>query len=277
MADVDDPSRGVPPDRETIMSNHLHRSILRSLSLVAPTLSLVTLTLSLVTLTLSAGLCRAQQMADSSSLPDAPSSARSTSTSVATAPAPTTAGIHQRYVAEGQTAPGLSAGDKILLGLSNAVSERAVAGWVGVSLFEQGLDHSPQYGQSFKGYTQRLGAAAARDGSQDIFSDAVLAPILHEDPRYYQLGPGHGVVRRTLYAATRTLITRSDNGSATANVSLLGGNLAGSVLTQAYYPPNSTGFGDTMRIFGGSLGGSAFGFIVDEFLHDRVEALQEKF
>jgi len=219
MADVDDPSRGVPPDRETIMSNHLHRSILRSLSLVAPTLSLVTLTLSLVTLTLSAGLCRAQQMADSSSLPDAPSSARSTSTSVATAPAPTTAGIHQRYVAEGQTAPGLSAGDKILLGLSNAVSERAVAGWVGVSLFEQGLDHSPQYGQSFKGYTQRLGAAAARDGSQDIFSDAVLAPILHEDPRYYQLGPGHGVVRRTLYAATRTLITRSDNGSATANVS----------------------------------------------------------
>ena len=152
-----------------------------------------------------------------------------------------------------------------------------MAGWVGVSLFEQAFDHSPKYGQTFKGYTQRLGAAAARDGSEDIFSDAVLAPILHEDPRYFELGPGHGFVRRTWYAVTRTLVTRNDRGRPTANVSLLGGNLAGSVLAQAYYPPNSTGFGSTMSIFGGSLGGSAFGFFVDEFVHDRLIALQGKF
>jgi len=188
----------------------------------------------------------------------------------ATAPV---AGDHQKYITEGQQAPHLSVGDKFLLGLNAAFSLRAAAGWVGISLYEQALDKTPHYGQSFGGYGQRLGAAVARDSSEDVFSDSVLASVLHEDPRYYQMGPGHNVARRTIYAITRTLVTRKDDGSASVNFALLGGNLAGSVLTQAYYPPSSTGFGTTMATYGGSLAGSAFGYFVDEFLHRQLVSL----
>lgn len=188
----------------------------------------------------------------------------------ATAPV---AGDHQKYITEGQQAPHLSVGDKFLLGLNAAFSLRAAAGWVGISLYEQAFDKTPHYGQTFGGYGQRLGAAVARDGSEDIFSDSVLASVLHEDPRYYQMGPGHNVVRRTVHAVTRTLITRKDDGSSSVNFALLGGNLAGSVLTQAYYPPSSTGFGTTMATYGGSLAGSAFGYFVDEFLHRQLVSL----
>ena len=57
--------------------------------------------------------------------------------------------------------------------------------------YEQIVNGSPNYGQTGKGFAQRLGAASARASSENIFSDSVIAPILHQDPRYYRMGPGH--------------------------------------------------------------------------------------
>jgi hypothetical protein len=183
-------------------------------------------------------------------------------------PMPRTARIGQKVIQPGQQAPRPSLREKIALGMYSSVSPKAMAGWVGVSLYEQAIDTSPNYGQTFRGYAQRLGAAVARDSSEAIFSDAILAPAFHEDPRYYRLGPGQNGVYRFLYASTRTLVTRTDDGRPTPNFSLLGGNLAGAALTQAYYPSRDTGFKPTLKTFGSSLLGSSVGFLVDEYFRD---------
>jgi hypothetical protein len=182
----------------------------------------------------------------------------------------------QKYIEPGQQAPRLIVGDKILIGLRDAASPLTAAGWVVSSGYSQAIDTTPNYGRNGKAYAQRLGAAAARSSSEGIFSDAVLAPILHEDPRYYKLGDGHSFGRRAVYAITRTVLTRTDGGGSTVNFSLLGGNLAGSAMTQAYYPPQNRGFGETMKTYGLSVGGSAFRFLVAEFLDDTLEAVHLK-
>jgi hypothetical protein len=129
-------------------------------------------------------------------------------------------------------------------------------------------DGSPNYGSNGRGFAQRLGAAAARDSSEGIFSDSILAPVLHEDPRYYRMGPGRNFFVRLIYSGTRPLITRTDGGHLTPNFAQLGGNLAGSALTQAYYPQLNRGATQVLETFGGSIGGSAIGDVVSEFYGD---------
>jgi hypothetical protein len=186
-----------------------------------------------------------------------------------------------KYIAAGQSAPKINAGDKILIGLRDAGSLFGAAGWVASASYSQILNGSPNYGapdngRGGKAFAQRLGAAAARDSSEGIFTDAVMASVLHEDPRYYKMGPGHNFFKRAVYAVTRPIITRTDGGRTTINFALLSGNLAGSALTQAYYPPVNRGFSQTMQTFGGSLGGSAVGFAVSEFLGDVLQTIHLK-
>jgi hypothetical protein len=73
-----------------------------------------------------------------------------------------------------------------------------------------------------------------------------------------------------VYAGSRVFVTRNDNGKVTPNLALLGGNLAGSALTNAYYPQINQGFRQTASTFGGSIGGSAIGFLVSEFYDDAL-------
>ena len=94
-----------------------------------------------------------------------------------------------KYIAPGQPAPELTAGNKIFLGLKDSVSPLAAFGWLISAGYEQATNGSPNYGGNAKGFAQRLGASAARASSESIFSDSIAASILHEDPRYYRMGP----------------------------------------------------------------------------------------
>ena len=198
-------------------------------------------------------------------LPDAPVPVATTAAGTQAIPNQRVAGRLDKVILAGEVAPKLGAGDKILLGIRASVSPFTAVGWVASAGYSQATNGSPNYGQTGKGFAQRLGAAAARSTSEDIFTDSVLAPALHQDPRYYQMGPGHNVAVRTVYAVSRVFITRTDGGRETLNVSLLGGNLAGAALTQAYYPPINRGVTEVMKTYGTSLAGSAVGFGLSEF------------
>ncbi len=180
----------------------------------------------------------------------------------------------QRHIQPGQAAPELSPGDKLLLGVRDIVSPFALAGWVGSAGYEQVSDTSPNYGVDRGAFGQRLAAAAVRGTTEGFLSNGVMAAVTREDPRYYRLGPAHNPVVRVVYAVTRPLITRTDDGHAAPNFALLAGNLAGSALTNAYYPPQNRGAKQTLATFGGSLKGSALGNVIAEFfgdvLFDRV-------
>jgi hypothetical protein len=176
----------------------------------------------------------------------------------------------QKYIEPGQAAPKLSASDKSLLGVRDAFSIFSASGWFASAGYEQLVNGSPNYGTDRGAFGQRLGAAAIRDITEGVFSDSIMSPLLHEDPRYYRLGPSHNIFVRAIYAGTRPLITRTDGGRMSPNLALIAGNAGGSALTNTYYPQLNRGFTQTLETFGGSMGGSALGDLVSEFYDDVI-------
>jgi hypothetical protein len=180
-------------------------------------------------------------------------------------------------VAPGEVADPMTVKDKVVGGIKDsAFSLFSAAGWFASAGWEQLWNDSPNYGTDSGAFGQRLGAATVRGISEGIFSESFFAPLFHEDPRYYIMGPGHPFFKRLVYAGTRSIITRTDSGHATPNFSLIAGNAAGAALTVTYYPAKNTTFSEVAQTFGGSLGGSALGFVVDEFIVDVLIELHIK-
>jgi hypothetical protein len=182
----------------------------------------------------------------------------------------------QKFIEADQPAPALTTGHTVLLGIRDAFSPFAISGWFASAGYEQLLNGSPNYGTDRGAFGQRLGASVIRDASEGILSDSVMAPLLHEDPRYYRLGPGHNFFRRVLYAGTRPIITRTNSGRMSPNFALVAGNAAGSALTNLYYPQVNRGPRETMETLGTSIGGSAIGDVVGEFFGDVVHLFHGK-
>jgi hypothetical protein len=182
----------------------------------------------------------------------------------------------QLVINPGEVTQPMSVRDKIVSGITSQASLFSATGWLAAAGWEQLTNGSPNYGTDSGAFGQRLGAAALRGASEGIFSNSLFAPLFHEDPRYYVMGAGHPFFKRLVYAGTRAIITRSDSGHTRPNFSLLAGNAAGSALTIPYYPAQNTSFKEVAETFGGSVGGSALGFVVDEFIIDALIDLHIK-
>lgn len=180
----------------------------------------------------------------------------------------------QEIIEPGQPAPTLTSGNKVLLGLRASFTPYSAVGWIAAAGYEQLLNGSPNYGTDRGAFGQRLGAAAIRASTENILSESVFAPIFHEDPRYYRLGPGHSFAARLVYSITRPLVNRTDSGKNSINLALLAGNLAGSELTYVYYPQSNRSQKEIFETFGGSIGGSAFGYAIDELFGNLAGKLR---
>lgn len=181
-----------------------------------------------------------------------------------------------KYILPGQLAPKLTAGDKVELGLVHGVSAYSIAGWFVSAGYSHVINSRPNYGTDKGAFGERLGAAALRGYTEEVFSDSVMAPLLHQDPRYYKLGPSHNVAVRTAYAVSRVLVTRNDDGRLAPNYSLVAGNLMAASLTNAYYPQQDRGFKETAQTFGAAMGGAAFSYFASEFVSGALEAIHLK-
>jgi len=73
---------------------------------------------------------------------------------------------------------------------------------------------------------------------------------------------------RGIYAATRVIITRADDGNSTVNSSELLGALFTSSLQNAYYPRADRSFGNTLNRFSGALSSDAVSDLTHEFAPD---------
>ena len=176
----------------------------------------------------------------------------------------------------GQIAPRQTVRDKLIGSIRDSYSPFSIGGEVISAGYSHLTNGSPNYGSDGNAFAQRFGAAVARGTSQNLFAEGAMAAILHEDPRYYQLGSSKPFLKRVVYAATRPLITRTDSGKATPNLALLSGYLGAAALTKVYYPPLNQGFGETLITYGGSIGGAAIGDEVSEFLSDTLTFLHLK-
>ena len=93
----------------------------------------------------------------------------------------------------------------------------------------------PEFGQGAKGYGRYYWHALADQAVGNYMTEAIVPAVTHEDPRYYTLGHG-GFFKRTGYAVSRLLVTRTDGGGRTFNFSEILGNGAGAGISDTYYP-----------------------------------------
>ncbi len=184
-----------------------------------------------------------------------------------------TANIAHRYsgiILPGQSAQPLSGGQKVTFGFVQAASPFNIVAWAFSAAYSQAVDSAPHYGQGWGPFGQRYGAAAARGTMQTLATDSVFAPIFHDDPRYYELGRQHKLINRGIYAATRTVITRSDSGKQRVNLPLLAGYAVAAGASNVFIPERDRTASQAAQSYAGSIGGAALGFLFNEFLDDGL-------
>ncbi len=217
-------------------------------------------------------------LSSSSNSADAESSstdAEGASLELTPAKAPLKHAPHLRMIiAPGEIAESMTVHDKVVSGFKDSFSPSAATGWLATAGWQQLRNSNPNYGTNAGAFGQRLGAATIHATSEGLFRESLFAPIFHEDQRYYIMGKGHPFFKRVVYASTRSIITRTDSGHATPNFARLAGNAASSALTIPYYPAQDTTFSAVASTFGKSLGGSALGFVFDEFIVDALVDLK---
>jgi hypothetical protein len=102
----------------------------------------------------------------------------------------------------------------------------------------QAENTTPEWGQGLKGYSKRFGAGYSDYFIGNFFGNAVLPSLLREDPRYFQKGTG-STISRILWAAGSTVWCKRDNGHWGPNYANVFGNLIGTAIGRAYYPPEN--------------------------------------
>ena len=110
----------------------------------------------------------------------------------------------------------------------------------------QANNSHPEWGQGARGYAKRFGGAYTDAFIGNLFGNAVLTSILHEDPRYFQKGTG-SPVSRILWAASSSVWCKRDNGKWGPNYANVVGNLIGSSIANLYYPDANPSASDTIQ------------------------------
>jgi len=126
----------------------------------------------------------------------------------------------------------------------------------------------PGYGRGFQGFGKRYGALLADRGANSFFGTFLLPTILHQDPRYFRLGPQSSIWRRMGYAVTRVGIARDASGTDTFNSSLLLSTILSNSLANAYYPRQQRGLPATITRTETSLLNHVQSNLSREFLPD---------
>lgn len=143
-----------------------------------------------------------------------------------------------------------------------------------VAGIHQAADNDPGFGQGFKGYAKRYGAAFADQVDGNIMVGGVFPTILKVDPRYFRLGRG-SFGHRLGYALDRILIARKDSGGHVFNISEFAGNAVAIGISNAYYPAADRNFSGNFSDWTTQMGLDAFGNTLKEFWPDIHQYLQQ--
>jgi hypothetical protein len=162
----------------------------------------------------------------------------------------------------------LRVSDKWWLFVKESVDPYTFGSAAAGAALSQWHDRAPKYGNGAGPYFERFGAAQADMTTQNFFSDAILASLLHEDPRYFRMGPQRKIVIRIIYSLSRVAIIRRDSGKDGLSYSGIGGTALGIALSNAYYPASSVNGAEVESRFVTSLTASALGNLLPEFWPD---------
>jgi len=148
--------------------------------------------------------------------------------------------------------------------LSSPVFFARVAGWAGV----QQANNTPDYGQGLKGYGKRVGAGFADSTTENLFGNAILPSLLHQDPRYFYQGTGTKW-SRARHAMLAPILCKGDNGRLQPNYSTWGGALISSSIATAYYPDANRGADRVFARFGIGMALHVGSSLAQEFIFEK--------
>ncbi len=162
----------------------------------------------------------------------------------------------------------LTAAQKIDLAFHTSVDPFTFAAAFFVAGYHEALDEDTGFGWGAEGYFKRSGAAYLDSVDGAMIGNGFLPALLHQDPRYFRMGPGHSTMHRILYAAATNFVCKGDNGRWQPNISNVGGNIIAGALSNLYYPSQNSGWGQTIGngMIVTTEGG--FGSLFDEFWPD---------
>ena len=126
---------------------------------------------------------------------------------------------------------------------------------------------TPEFGQGAVGYGRYFWHAAVDQTSANLMVEFIVPSLAHEDNRYYTLGRG-GLFKRTAYALSRALVTRTDSGHNTFNFTEVVGSGAASGISSFYYPSRERSFRNVGIEWGTDIGIDAASRVLKEFWPD---------
>lgn len=152
--------------------------------------------------------------------------------------------------------------------LRETASPLTLGGGIFNAAFSQVTNGDPKYGVNGAAFAERFGASIADIATQNFFGDFIVASALHEDPRYYRKGEGHGFWSRTGYAISRALVIRKESGYETFNYDNAVGSALSSGFSNLYYPAASRGGKATFMHFAIDVADNGFVNLAPEFWPD---------
>jgi hypothetical protein len=172
-----------------------------------------------------------------------------------------------RAVSTTEHLPPQSVKDKFVMATQDSFDYTSVvipASLAGIGLMR---NSSPEFGSGTAGYGNYLWHNALDQTIENYMVEFVVPAIAHEDTRYYTLGTG-GFMKRTEYALSRAVITRSDSGTEVINLGEIVGAGAGAGLSNAYYPASDRTVGHLTQQWSVNIGIDAAAFVAKEFWPD---------
>jgi len=122
------------------------------------------------------------------------------------------------------------------------------------------------YGQGIKGFAHRYGISYVDQVVGNLFPEAVVPSLFHEDPRYFRKGEG-SFNSRFFYALSRIFVCKTDTGKTSFNAPELVGNSLASIAGLSYHVHERTA-GDAATQFATYIATDTIGQIVKEFWPD---------
>jgi hypothetical protein len=162
--------------------------------------------------------------------------------------------------------------EKYILAYHQTVDFSAHVGNAFQAALQQASNGQPHYGQGWGPYAQRFGAAEADQVTSAFFIFGFLPHVLKADPRYFRKRYGSPWLR-IRYAATRTVITRTDAGGRTFNTPQVLGQLLQQGISTAYYPERDRSASSVIEDWGINLAYNSAYNILKEFYPDFIRVV----
>lgn len=169
------------------------------------------------------------------------------------------------YSAYDWNAPPMMAKQKFKLSFRSLIDPVSIITVAGIAGAEQYKGLFPGYGSGISGYSKRFGAAYTNRFAGDMLSRAAFPAIFHQDPRYFYKGKG-SITSRALYAMSRAVVTRTDDGQLRPNYSEVLGDFSAGAISNLYYPKADRGVSLVMLNGATGIGANAVSNLIREFL-----------